>query len=230
MATPSSRLLRLPPELILEISDLLPFDGILSMKLTHSTLNNTLPTLPRLKNRSLSNCARYAIERYRISQDQQPSHLRCILCKAVYPANIFNSSSSPACLPLSFAEGVPRPEVVELPQYYCAWHVGRLVRVIRTEACGRNEWVSDIKRICMHEGCISGWKDCKCDCDSCGYKMVRTYTRYLNNKTECKQFAFWRNIAAGESEDPQEKAKGRLYVRETCWDVGELLLPFCRSR
>ena len=37
--------LRLPPEILLEIGDFLPPDTILSLKLTHSTFNNTLPRL-----------------------------------------------------------------------------------------------------------------------------------------------------------------------------------------
>jgi hypothetical protein len=216
-------LLQLPLELLLEVQDYLPPDAILSLKLSHPILNSAFPPLSRLRTKTLTNCARFAIERYRARHEESPSHLRCILCKGIYPANMFASSSSPACLPVSFVNSVSRPEVVELPPLYCAWHVGRLARVVRTGLGGRNEWVSDVKRMCMHNGCIQGWGDCGCDCDSCGYQTIRTYTRYLNNNTECKRFQFWRNIAAGESEDPLEKARGRLYMRETCWD-GELFV------
>lgn len=211
-------LLGLPFELLLEIQDYLPLDAILSLRLSHPVLNNALCALPRLRNKTLTKCARFAIERYRERRDANPSHLRCILCKDIYPINLFISSSSPVCLPLSFVNGAPRREVVELPPSYCAWHVGRLARVIRTGPGGRNEWTSDVKRMCMHDGCIQGWSNCNCDCDSCGYRMVRTYTRYLNNETECRRFQFWRNLAAGGSEDPSEKVDGRLYVKEACWN------------
>lgn len=76
----------------------------------------------------------------------------------------------------------------------------------------------------MHDGCIDGWNECNCGCSSCGYKMVRTYTRFLNNKTECKKFHFWRNVAAGPNEDPQEKIAGRLFVQEACWDSSTIYL------
>jgi hypothetical protein len=218
-------LLDLPIELLLEIRDYLPPDAILSLKLTHAILNNALPILSQLRNKTLTNCARFAIDRYRAAPNEAPSHLRCILCKNVYPTKIFASSSSPACIPLSFRDDTPRPEVVELPPFYCSWHVSRLARIIRTESGGRNEWISDVKRMCMHGSCIQGWSECDCECDSCGYRMIRTYTRYLNNNTECKRFQFWRNLAAGESADPSEKARGRLYIKETCWDGKLTLFP-----
>jgi hypothetical protein len=217
MASTKPDFLGLPPELLLEICDYLPPDAILSLKLTHSILNHTLPILPRLRNKTLSECSRFAIERLRISPNAPPAAMRCMICKRKYPLNMFISSSSPACEPRIFFEGVPRLEVVDLPPFFCAWHVGRLARVIRTEPGGRNEWVSDLKRICMHDGIIQGWAECDCDCDSCGYRTVRTYTRYLNNNVQCRRFTFWRDLDAGESDDPQENSKGRLYVKETCW-------------
>ncbi|KAF2448217.1 hypothetical protein P171DRAFT_481304 [Karstenula rhodostoma CBS 690.94] len=214
-------LLQLPLELLLELSDFLPPDGILALKLTHSILNNRLPALPRLKNRTLDQCARFAIDRHRASPRENRQQRRCIFCKMRYPISQFSSSSSPACLPLAFDHDAPRPEIVELPDSFCAWHVGRLARVVRTGPGGRNEWVSDVRRMCMHNGCVDGWHECICGCGSCGYKMVRTYTRFLNNKTECKRFHFWRNVAAGPNEDPREKIAGRLYVQEACWDSSE---------
>lgn len=224
MATPVSYLLQLPPELLLEVSDYLPLDGVLALKLAHPILNTTLPTLPRLRNRTLDPCARFAIERHRAPPDEDRHELRCILCKTVYPKSMFTSSSSPACLPRALDADTPRPDVVELPPSFCAWHVSRLTRVVRTEPKGRNEWVSDVKRMCMHSGCIDGWHDCNCACSSCGYKLVRTYTRFLNNKSECKKFHFWRNTAAGTNENAQEKIAGRLFVQEVCWNPSEFYL------
>ncbi|KAF2248468.1 hypothetical protein BU26DRAFT_335106 [Trematosphaeria pertusa] len=217
MPTSTLSLLNLPPELILEIGERLPPDGILSLKFTHSILNDTLPTLPQLKNRTLTNCARYAIERYRTPPYCTPSESRCILCKKIYPANLFVSSSSTACVPQSFEKDVPRPEIVELPTGVCSWHISSLVRKVRTGPNGKNKWESCIRKICLHCRAIEGWGEkCACPCQSCGSRMVRTYTRHLNNETECQGYHFWRNPAAGESADPREKAYGRLYVKETC--------------
>lgn len=221
MASPIPYLLQLPIELLFELGDYLSPDSILALKLTHRVLNDNLPILPRLRNRTLNPCARFAIERLRTSPSNPPDRQRCILCKEVYPLNMFTSASSPACRPTRSEAGVPPPEVVQIPEGLCAWHVGRLARVIRTEPGGRNEWVSDMKKMCMHDGCIEGWSDCNCACSSCGYKVVRTYTRFLNNKLECKKFAFWRNTAAGPSEDPEERGVGRLYMEEECWKPSE---------
>lgn len=198
----------------MEIGDHLPPDGILALKLTHPIFNATLPLAPRLKNTTLSNCARMAIRTY-LARDPHPTHIRCILCKITYPSSLFNSSSSPACAPLSFLDSEPRPEVVELPQRFCAWHVGRLAKVVRTESGGRNEWASRRRKMCIHCGTIQGWGLCTCKCDSCGTRTVRTYMRYLNNNTECRQFMFWRN------EENEAERRGKLMVKETCWDSGE---------
>lgn len=202
-------LLLLPNELLFQVTDHLPLDAILALKLTHRQLNSSLPLLPHVKNRPLNRCARYAIERLLTPPEEQAVHLRCILCKMVYPRSMFTSSASPACLPVAFRHDEPKPDVVEIPPSFCAWHVGRLARVVRTETAGRNEWVSDVKKMCMHDGCIQGWRDCNCDCRSCGYKMVRTYTRYLNNEVECRSFHFGR------------RAAGRPYVQEARWNPSE---------
>ncbi|KAF1961818.1 hypothetical protein CC80DRAFT_488225 [Byssothecium circinans] len=222
MAPPN--FLSLPPELLLGMRDFLPPDAILSLKLTHPIFNNTLPSLPDLKTRiiTLSPCARFSIERLRILSTTAPGlhenrddvRQRCRLCKHIYPLKMFTSSNSPACEVETFVTGNPRPEVVDLPPYVCAWHVARLTRKIYTGPGGRNEWVSDMRNMCMHNGCIQGWEECRCGCDSCGYQMVRTYTRYMNSTTECRKFIFWRNMNE-ESEDPLERSKGRLYVRES---------------
>lgn len=216
--TPPSPLLSLPPELIYEIADHLPPDAILALKFTHPILNDTLLLAPRLKNTALSSCARLAIRAHLSKPVTNPSHMRCILCKAVYPLAIFSSSSSPACVPLPLTNDGPPPEVVELPQRFCAWHVGRLAKIIHTERGGRNEWVSAIREMCMHCGSVRGWGECNCRCDSCGCRSVRTYTRYLNNSMECRRFLFVRDTAKTDTYSAPEKTEGQLYVRETCWD------------
>jgi hypothetical protein len=216
-------LLRLPPELIYEIADHLPPDAILALKLTHRYLNSILSLKSRMRNVTLSSCARLALRTYLSNPTQNATHMRCILCKAVYPLNIFSSSSSPACVPLSLSPQGPRPEVVELPRRFCAWHVGRLAKIVHTEPNGRNEWVSSMREMCMHCGSVRGWGVCICKCDSCWTRSVRTYTRYLNNKFQCRRFLFWRDTTARVEGPREENLEGRLYVRETCWDPGECL-------
>lgn len=72
----------------------------------------------------------------------------------------------------------------------------------------------------MHDGCIAGWHECDCACSSCGYTMVRTYTRFLDIDIECKKFHFGRAVTGLPSQDPRDKIAGRLYVQEAC-DPGE---------
>ncbi|KAL5115362.1 hypothetical protein ACEQ8H_006738 [Pleosporales sp. CAS-2024a] len=147
MALPSTSLLSLPPELIYNISDFLSPDAILALKLTHPNLDSTLPLASRLNNTPLSDCARLAIRSHLTRPNPNPSHLRCILCKAVYPLSLFQSSSSPACVPTSVTEHVPQQQsdVVQLPRRLCSWHVNRLARIVHTGPGGRNEWTSHME-------------------------------------------------------------------------------------
>jgi hypothetical protein len=207
-----------------EVADHLPPDAILALKLTHPLLNSTLALTPRPRATPLSNCARLAMRTYLSKPLSNPTHMRCVLCKALYPIAMFNSSFSPACVPQPFPEfGGPQPAVVELPQRFCAWHVGRLAKIVRTDKGGRNEWVSRMADMCMHCGIVRGWGECNCRCDSCGTRRVRTYIRYLDNGIECRRFRFWRQqdrtTAESKAKDPAY-VTGRLYVREHCWNPG----------
>ncbi|EAT79620.1 hypothetical protein SNOG_12820 [Parastagonospora nodorum SN15] len=114
--------INLPLELIYDISDFLPPDAVLALKLTHRNFNSILPLDSKLNKTPLSDCARLATRTYLSKPSPEPSHLRCILCKTVYPVNLFKSSSSPACIPTSFTEDVQQTDVVELPQRLCSWH------------------------------------------------------------------------------------------------------------
>lgn len=206
-------LLSLPPELILVLGDFLPPDGTLALKLTHRYFNGILPFQRPPKDASFSNCARVAIRYYLSPLDPEPSHLRCILCKEIYPVSLFRSSSSPACVPKPI-DDASQTEVVELPQRLCSWHVGRLARVVHSGPGGRNEWTSQMEDMCMHCGAVQNWRRCNCDCSSCGVRTVRTYTRHLNNDRECRSFVFWRN-SDGRGTGQQ------LMVREECHELGK---------
>ena len=223
MASSTLSILSLPPELLLEIADYLSPDAILSLKFSHRILDYSLPSAHRLRDRTLSRCARLAILSYLAKPNSTVTHQRCTLCKAVYPLKSFQSSSSPACAPLSFASDVQQTEVVELPQRLCAWHVGRLARIVHTEPAGRNEWVASSEEMCMHCGAIQSWTKCDCTCDSCSVMSVTAYTRYLNNKAECRKFLFYRKPAS-ESDSPQRCSDvTELFVRETCFEAGMYL-------
>ncbi|KAF2204263.1 hypothetical protein GQ43DRAFT_187272 [Delitschia confertaspora ATCC 74209] len=210
--------LSLPLELILEITDHLPPDGVLSLKFTHSILNSMLSLHSHVFQRrfqALTKCARVAIRTYLQNPTVAHTHMRCILCKCVYPVQMFTSAASPACATMSshadssnLAKMVK--EVVELPERFCAWHVGRLTRIVRTERGGRNEWVSEMREICIHCGAVKDWRStpCECDCGSCGVRVVRTYTRYLDNEWECREFVFWREGQEGGKELKNDEEMG----------------------
>ncbi|KAF1938305.1 hypothetical protein EJ02DRAFT_425848 [Clathrospora elynae] len=220
MPPTTKSLLNVPPELVLEVTDHLPLDGVLALKLTHSRLDEILALDARRWNTTLSDCARLAIRTYLSPSTPKASHSRCILCKSVYPISLFKSSSSPACMPIMPTNDNQHADIVELPSRVCSWHVGRLARVVRTEPGGRNEWVSHTEEICMHCGDIQAWAKCYCKCESCSFRVVTTYTRYLNNDREYRGFRFWRDTSIIETPNPTQGGDGQLWVRETCSDSG----------
>jgi hypothetical protein len=218
MVSPYTSILSLPPELILKVADHLPLDGAVALKLSHRILNYYLPLTPSLRNQTPSHCARLAVRSYLAKSSQ--THLRCVLCKAVYPLRSFQSSSSPTCRSSSPETHIQDIEVVELPPRLCAWHIGRLVRIVRTEPRGRNKWVDSCEDMCMHCGAIQAWARCDCECDSCGFRNVTAYTRFLNNDVECKWYVFYRKIVEGSVSPLQKSGGSQLFVRETCSDSG----------
>jgi len=215
VAPTTAPFMSLPTELVLEISDHLPLDAILALKLTQRRLNYILRLDQQRWQAPRSRCTQRAIHTYLAPSTSKPSHRYCILCKATCPFNSFKSSNSSACLPLAIVS-IPH-DVVELPPRVCFCHVARFTRTIKTEPGGRNEWVSHRVKMCTHCGYIQGWtgRDSKCDCkcDSCSIGEATTYTRYLTKDTKSPEFVFWRDtLGLGE------ERIGQLWVRETRWD------------
>lgn len=198
---------KLPLELIRIISNHLPPDGVLALTLTCRDLYGSVLLEERLKNTRLSRCERLATLAY-LSKDL--NSLRCIRCKAYYPVSSFTSSNSPACL------SGQQIEVVELPPRMCSHHVGSLSRFVDTEQGGRDEWVSHTDKMCMHCGAVQGWGKCDCNCQTCCWRLVRTYTRYISNQKTHPEFRLWRDLERRDA-----FGQNHLMVREMSWDSGE---------
>lgn len=204
----------LPAELILDICDFLGLGALLALKLTAPRLNAIIRLDPRRWQAPLSNCARRAIRTSLKSSLPKSDQHYCFLCNVTYPICKFSSSTSAACVSTNMAT-MPQ-DIIQLPPNVCSIHVGRLARIVHTGVGGRNEWVTNTDKMCMHCGNITAWSGCDCTCDSCSFWTVQTYTRHLNNRKECRRFLFWR--AASPSTDG---GAGRLWVRELCFDVGK---------
>ncbi|KAF2844873.1 hypothetical protein T440DRAFT_361971, partial [Plenodomus tracheiphilus IPT5] len=114
----------LPPEVILDICDHLPLDDVLSLTLTHVQFQHVLSSLPRARNATPSDCARFAIRAYLNALGPAGSHQRCIRCKKDYPVDMFTSANSPAWRALEAA--VEHTPSVQLPARVCAHHLGAL--------------------------------------------------------------------------------------------------------
>ncbi|PSN74804.1 hypothetical protein BS50DRAFT_462326, partial [Corynespora cassiicola Philippines] len=112
----------LPPELIFEICNHLPPDGVLSLKLSHRVMYATIDLDRYFKNVTLSECSRMAINTYLSKPDPVHPRFRCMACKNIYDSDMFQSKKSRLCIPPSPVDGIPRDEVIELPPRVCSWH------------------------------------------------------------------------------------------------------------
>lgn len=216
-----SPLLLLPLELLLAICEYLPVDAIVALSLVHRILNAGVRTdLGSRHKCEISPCARLAVRTYLVPSDPAPTEEWCILCHKNYPTSMFCSSSSPICTRRSLIQQDSEVEVLELPPKMCCWHAGRLTRLVRNAHGRGDEWVSCLELMCMHCGSVQGWKRCNCDCDSCAYRTVCTYTRFLNKDTKYKSFTFWRSSERCDDVAKHGGLQGTLYAREVRDDPG----------
>lgn len=257
MQSTASLILCIPPELLLMVASYLAPDAHLALRLSHPHFYASLPALR--KPPELSRCAKIAIRSYlELAHPDSASgelpHIRCIMCKQIYPPDMFTSRNSPAVLasppaasPGAVGEhgpatsciatgdagnrtGQQNTEIIHLPPRFCAWHVGRLTRIVRLpprDASTSREpagWSSTLDQMCMHCGAVQGWNNkdkqstgCECGCQSCGMRKVRTYTRYLDHEKdkgwEVKGWRFWRD------------EKEALWVREVGRAEGMFIHP-----
>jgi len=106
------------------------------------------------------------------------------------------------------------PGAVAGPPGACGWHRGQVVRVVQArwgDAAARNAaegWSSAVEQMCYHCGAVRGWRACACDCETCGVRSVRTYTRVGRAQGELGRFVFF-------------VRDGELWVRE--WRGGVAL-------
>lgn len=71
----------------------------------------------------------------------------------------------------------------------------------------------------IHSGCIKGQQDYSCKYNSYSYVVVRPYTQFLNNDSECKKLYFQRRAGA-EGKISQELNIGKqLFIQEKCLDL-----------
>jgi hypothetical protein len=219
-----SPILLLPLELLSAICAYLPVDALLALKLVHRFVNARVRIDPQSwPTHKISLCARLAIRTYLALPDPAPTQEWCILCHEKYPTSMFCSSSSPICTRRSHIQQDSAVDVLELPPRVCCWHAGRLTRLVKNAPDRRDEWVSCLELMCMHCGSIQGWKKCHCDCDSCAFRTVCTYTRFLNKDTKYKSFTFWRSSETCDGVASQGGLQGTLYAREVHYNPGAFI-------
>jgi hypothetical protein len=175
MASTTTSILELPPELILVIGDYLPRDCILALKLTRRKFNGILLSPPLPKNMEPSECERL----FTLSHESRdPTRRRCVRCKLIFDLKFFDSVGTPTEVPASVVQAAQRAESVSYPEGLCWKEAGSLLKIVYTGPGGKAGWTSQKDTWCMHCGSVQGWNKCNCNCNSCPRKTVRTYTHY----------------------------------------------------
>ena len=55
----------------------------------------------------------------------------------------------------------------------------------------REGWYAADEAMCYHCGAVRRWRECGCDCETCGSRSVRTYTRVVRTRSDVDRFVFF---------------------------------------
>ena len=207
-------LLNLPPELLCKISEFLAPSSRAAFKLTCRLVYVSTPNLD-LNKSAVDSCTYQAIDGFlEFNKDQR----RCMLCKKWYPNGLFSDGSPTPTLDdeqrqtdFVLRHGVDSlggPGMINSPPGCCDWHKSSIHRIVdasdanfanmfpsipAARAFGASyKWTSKTEMICFHCGKVKAWTKCDCDCESCGERVVRTYTRLVRHQSDLGKFVFFR--------------------------------------
>jgi hypothetical protein len=148
----------LPTEVLLIILEYCRPTALVALKLTCRRFFADIPFTP-ISISGLSRCEENAFKDYlepclNISDPERLQ--RCLICKNLYPSDLFTSSKSPLCssrppsgahcewsrlLPARARNS--KGEVLEIPEQICSWHIGRFYRFVKiTAKSDEDHWLA----------------------------------------------------------------------------------------
>jgi len=178
----SSRLVSLPPELLLEVASYLPLPTIISMKLVNKSLFHAVPIPRDYSILRLAQCEQDAIRRA-INEyvDRRTARKRCVACNTLQSLRWFRNCNIPIC----------------------SWHDGRFMKsrvpvavdeVTKRKyydlvsAATETYWLALDRKFCSHCRAILGWEipECWCGCTSCPRLTVAVFLRISPEKCDIR--------------------------------------------
>lgn len=172
-------LLQLPLDILaLHLPAHLPYDSIISLRLSSRDLFTAIPTPKKKALSDVTSCERQAILTAVEEGKEQSARRCCMICRSWYPTALFT------WIPDQYAaRGVRiRVEAAMMENRVCRWHQGRFERTISrlTSANGQaTEHGWTLEEACMHCGGVLAWNRCDCEtpCQTCWKRDVWCHTR-----------------------------------------------------
>lgn len=171
----------------------LPYDSLVSLRLSNRNLYTAIPAAKRQRLKKLSECERKAVLTAVEEREEHATRRCCVICRSWYPIALFSWVPDQGTRQgdhrgnegdMSGQGHVTVDGRVEAENRVCRWHRARFERRISRLASGRNQlqegWT--VENACMHCGGVLTWGRCGCkaSCPSCWKREVWCYTRIIN--------------------------------------------------
>jgi hypothetical protein len=177
-------LLQLPLDILaLHLPAHLPYDSLISLRLSSRDLFTAIPTPKKRDPDDLTSCERQAILTAMEEGKEQSARRCCVICRSWYPIALF------AWVPdqrTAHTDGNPVEDDM-MENRVCRWHHGRFERTVQRRVTGEDQATEEgwtLEEACMHCGGVLSWGRCDCEtsCQTCWKRDVWCHTRIVDAK------------------------------------------------
>lgn len=175
-------LLQLPLDILaLHLPAYLPYDSLLSLRLSSRDLYTAIPTPKRRKGSEATSCEREAI--LAAMEERTETRRCCVICRSWYPVALFTWVPDQGTAQGSNTQA--GGDVME--NRVCRWHRGRFERTVPRLVSGKDQGAEQgwtMEEACMHCGGVLAWGRCDCEtpCQTCWHRDVWCHTRIVDAK------------------------------------------------
>lgn len=177
-------LLQLPLDILaLHLPAHLPYDSLVSLRLSSRDLFTAIPTPKKKTQSDLTSCERQAILTAMEESKEETTRRCCVICRSWYPIALFTwvpgkCSAQGNCI---------QAEAGIMENRVCRWHRGRFERTVQRRVSGKSQTMEHswtLEEACMHCGGVLAWDRCDCEtpCQTCWKRDVWCYTRIIDAK------------------------------------------------
>jgi hypothetical protein len=183
-------LLQLPLDILaLHLPAHLPYDSLISLRLSSRDLFTAISTPKRRKLDEVTSCEREAVLTAMEEGKEQSTRRCCVICRSWYPIALFTWAPDQRT-----AQGNDtRLEGGMMENRVCRWHRGRFERSVRRLVSEKNQVTEQswtLEEACMHCGGVLAWGRCDCEtpCQTCWKREIWCHTRTIDANTSDMAF------------------------------------------